>query len=65
MADDVLAGIKARLDRERAEATRAEREIRDANDRYARATDNAKALERLLELYERYAANGDFERVSY
>lgn len=62
---NVVEGIKVRLAHEKAEAARAEREIRDANDRYARATENAKGLERLLDLYEKYATNSDFDRIPY
>lgn len=58
----VLAGILERLETERQAKDRAERDIRDANDRYATADANVRALERLISLYEVYAANGDYSR---
>ncbi len=58
----VLSGILARLQAERDAMARAERDLRDANDRYSAAHDNARALERLAELFRTYATNGDFTR---
>lgn len=60
---DVVVGIKARLAAEQEAASAAERDIRDADGRYKRATANAKALKTLLELFELYAANDDFGPV--
>lgn len=56
----ILRGIRQRLEAEKQTAASAERDIRAANDRYAKAMANAKALESLLGLYDTYAKNGDF-----
>ena len=73
MSDDVTAGdehpvitgIKVRLEAEREARNQAERDVREANARYARAAENAKKLEQLLELFRVYAANGEFDKIPF
>lgn len=51
-----LSAIEARLERERATASEAERAVRAASARYATATKNAAALDALLKLARAFAA---------
>ena len=57
----VLAGIKARHSAELEARNAAERAIREANERYKQADANARALEKLAELYAQYAAGAQLD----
>lgn len=65
MDSDILAGIKARLQEAQERRSAAERDIRDANDRYASADREIKALELLLPLFEAYAKNDPMPECNY
>ncbi len=57
----MLSDIKARLEYERAARADAERDIREANGRYKQADANARALEKLADLYATFAAGGEYD----